>query len=112
MRVLVVEDHEDSLAGLVEFLRICGHDVTGMPDAESGLAAHETEPFKIVLTDINLPLMDGFGLARALRALAGPPPYIFGMSGVHPSQENRRLFDLFFAKPMNLNELACVMAEG
>jgi len=67
-RVLVIEDHPTNRLLLVHVLRGAGYDVLQAADAETGLQiAWESLPDAIV-TDIQLPGMDGVAGIRALRA--------------------------------------------
>jgi CheY-like chemotaxis protein len=66
--VLVAEDDPHALIGYVEFLSTAGFVTSGRGDGREALAtALETVP-DIVVTDIAMPGLDGFGLAAALRA--------------------------------------------
>lgn len=66
--VLVAEDDPHALSGYVEFLSTAGFVASGRGDGREALAtALETVP-DIVVTDIAMPGLDGFGLAAALRA--------------------------------------------
>ena len=66
--VLVAEDDPHALSGYLEFLGRSGYVATGSADGKEALGiAVETVP-DIVVTDINMPGLDGFGLAAALRA--------------------------------------------
>ena len=109
MRVLVVEDHEDSLAGLVALLASYGFQPSGFNSAEAGFAAHLSNPFEIVLTDIDLPGMTGCDLARSIGAIPQPLPcdraIVHAMSGRELGNSDRALFDKFFLKPIDLDLL-------
>ena len=66
--VLVAEDDPHALSGYLEFLGRSGFVATGSADGKEALGiAVETVP-DIVVTDINMPGLDGFALAAALRA--------------------------------------------
>ena len=66
--VLVAEDDPHALSGYVEFLSTNGFIASGRSDGRDALnTALETVP-DIVVTDIAMPGLDGFGLAAALRA--------------------------------------------
>jgi PAS domain S-box-containing protein len=70
-RVLVVEDDPDCAESLKELLRLWGHDVVlAHNGAEALRAAAEHRP-EIVLVDLGLPGMDGYEVARRLRAEVG-----------------------------------------
>ena len=66
--VLVAEDDPHALSGYLEFLGRAGFVASGSGDGKEALGlAVETLP-DIVVTDINMPGLDGFALAAALRA--------------------------------------------
>ena len=66
--VLVAEDDPNALDGYLEFLGRAGLVASGSADGQEALGlAVETVP-DIVVTDINMPGLDGFALAAALRA--------------------------------------------
>ena len=66
--ILVAEDDPHALSGYLEFLGRSGFVATGSADGKEALGiAVETVP-DIVVTDINMPGLDGFALAAALRA--------------------------------------------
>ena len=66
--VLVAEDDPHALSGYLEFLGRAGFVTSGSGDGKEALGlAVETLP-DIVVTDINMPGLDGFALAAALRA--------------------------------------------
>jgi CheY-like chemotaxis protein len=64
--VLVVEDDPSTLSGYVEYLTSAGFLATGFADAERALAVACDSPPAAVVTDITMPGMDGFALAKAL----------------------------------------------
>jgi CheY-like chemotaxis protein len=67
-RILIIDDHQDSAEGLAELLRREQHAVEIAADGEDGLdSARRTRP-DLVICDLGLPLLDGFGVASALRA--------------------------------------------
>ncbi len=68
-RVLVVDDHQDVVHGLARLLETAGHEVRTAHEAASALQiARDFRP-EFILTDIGLPGMDGYELARELRVL-------------------------------------------
>jgi signal transduction histidine kinase/ActR/RegA family two-component response regulator len=70
-RVLIVDDNADAAQGLAEGLRWDGYRVRVAYDAPSALEAARQFSPEIALVDIGLPVMDGYELAVALRALPG-----------------------------------------
>jgi len=68
-RVLVVDDNRDAAAMLEVLLTMNGHTVVVAHDGETALALAQLAQLDVALLDIGLPGMDGYELARRLRAL-------------------------------------------
>jgi CheY-like chemotaxis protein/anti-sigma regulatory factor (Ser/Thr protein kinase) len=66
VRILAVDDDRDSLELLRELLESAGGVVTSANSVEQALA--QRGPFDIVISDIGMPVMDGYDFIRALRA--------------------------------------------
>lgn len=74
--LLIVDDHESFRGFVRTMLSADGFDVTGeAEDGESGLAAVDRLAPDVVLLDVQLPGIDGFEVARRIRA-AGRRPQI------------------------------------
>lgn len=72
--ILIVDDSQ-SMRKMVKFaLETANHHVVEAPDGKSGLNAAKLQQFDLVVTDVNMPIMDGIELAKSLRAL---PNYKF-----------------------------------
>ncbi|WP_116123890.1 response regulator [Paraburkholderia sp. BL6669N2] len=67
-RLLVVDDNADLREYMSRILRAAGHDVRLATDGQAALEAARAEPPDLVLSDVMMPRLDGFGLLRALRA--------------------------------------------
>ena len=70
-RVLVIDDNAANLELAVYLLRAFGHDAQGYADPAAGVAAARTGDFAIVLTDILMPDIDGYELARRFKSDPG-----------------------------------------
>jgi two-component system sensor histidine kinase and response regulator WspE len=78
-RVLVVEDSITVREVERQILRQRGYDVSVAVDGQEGWNATRAEPFDLVITDVDMPRMNGLDLVRALRAdqrLRGVPVII------------------------------------
>jgi CheY-like chemotaxis protein len=67
-RILVLDDNRDSAESLAMLLRLVGHDVRTVHDGRQALVVAEIYGPDLVLLDIGLPGMDGYEVARRLRA--------------------------------------------
>jgi two-component system response regulator FlrC len=68
IKVLLVEDDRALREALGETLELAGHDYHAVGSAEEALSAAADEPFSLVLSDVNMPGMDGHQLLSALRS--------------------------------------------
>jgi CheY-like chemotaxis protein len=79
-RILLIDDDDAVREVTAEVLRQAGHTVTPAPNAKTGLALHHADPHDLIITDINMPDMDGLELIMALRH-AAPRPRVIAISG-------------------------------
>jgi signal transduction histidine kinase/ActR/RegA family two-component response regulator len=116
-RVLIVEDNADSRAMLHAMLELWGHEVYEAPDGESGLERAGTVRPEIALIDVGLPGLDGYELARQIRASVGGT-YIFllAVTGYGQPDDVRRAktagFDTHLVKPVDVKTLAAILGEA
>jgi len=71
LRVLVVDDNRDAADSFAALLQLLGHRTTVAYDGPEALRAAAAEPPDCAFLDISLPGMDGYELARRLRADPG-----------------------------------------
>jgi len=72
LRVLVLDDHEINRRTLSLLLAPAGAEVVQTACAQEALVSLASESFDVVLTDLNMPEMNGFAFTRALRDGEGP----------------------------------------
>ncbi|HWI12869.1 MAG TPA: PAS domain S-box protein [Burkholderiales bacterium] len=115
-RVLVVDDNIDAAKSLGMLLKSLGHDTRVVHDGEQALeTAAEFRP-DVVLLDIGMPGLDGYEVARRLRAIEGQRAVrivaVTGWGQETDRQKSRAAgFDLHLVKPLDLNELAHALNE-
>ncbi|QGZ43012.1 PAS domain-containing protein [Pseudoduganella flava] len=68
LRVLVVEDNQDSLQMVCELVGMLGHTVSGIGDGEQAWQLMRAQEFDVLFTDVSLPGMSGIELARRVLA--------------------------------------------
>jgi len=114
-RVLIVEDNDDARQMLHETLTFSGHEVREARDGATGLAlAAESRP-DVALIDIGLPDLDGYEVARRLRAAPGGRRMgLIAITGYGQAEDQRRAykagFDAHLTKPVAPERLKQVMA--
>jgi PAS domain S-box-containing protein len=67
-KVLIVDDHPLNLAMLKRQLKVLGLDADTAASGPEALAKWRREAHRLVITDLQMPEMDGYALARAIRA--------------------------------------------
>jgi CheY-like chemotaxis protein len=112
-RVLLVEDHEETLQVLAKLLSGLGHAVTTASTINEALNAARDKHFDLVISDLGLPDGLGYDLMRTLRAenhLRGIALSGYGMSDdIHLSREAG--FADHLVKPVDLKKLQEAMAR-
>src|SRR4051794_1067602 len=71
VRVLVVDDAPDVLEMFSTLLSLSGYDVTSATSATEALERAQAMQFDIVVSDIGMPEMNGYEMARRLREMPG-----------------------------------------
>ncbi len=110
LHVLVVDDSPDITDMLAAVLRLSGYDVSTAHSAASALDVARERRFDMVVSDIGMPEMNGYELARALRAL---PEYtavpMVAVTGFAMYDDRDRAleagFDAHLSKPINPSDL-------
>jgi signal transduction histidine kinase/ActR/RegA family two-component response regulator len=115
-RILIVEDNADAADTLRRLLELSGHHARVAQDGVAGLEALLSDPPDIALVDVGLPRMDGYELARRVRAsISGRRPYMVAITGYGlPEDRSRALesgFDEHLTKPLDARALAGVLAR-
>jgi CheY-like chemotaxis protein len=109
-RVLVVDDNVDAATGIGMLLQICGYDVRIVHRGQDVLDAALAHDADVVFLDIGLPDMNGYDVARVLRAHPGTQRVrLIALSGFASDQAKQRSlsegFDHHLSKPATLSEL-------
>ena len=113
-RVLVVEDNIDAAESMVMLLRGYGHDVAAVNDGREAVQAALAFRPDVVLLDIGLPGIDGFTLAKALRARPETSAArLIAVSGYGQERDRARSseagFDLHLVKPVDPGKLTAAI---
>ena len=115
-RVLVVDDNEDAAEMLTAGLRQLGYDVTLALDSGSALERLREFHAEVAVLDLGLPVVDGFELARRIRATyADRLPRLVALTGygqIHDlARSSAAGFDAHLTKPVDMSAVVAAV-EG
>lgn len=114
MRIMVVDDNLDTASTTAMLLELYGHTVSVEHSADKALASARAAPPQAFLLDIGLPGMNGFELARQLRAAPETAKaLLIALTGYGRSQDRRRSqeagFDHHLEKSVDIDKLLAVL---
>ena len=111
LRILVVEDHGDTLQALSRLLTHFGHEISVAEGAQSAQEIIDSKEFDVVLCDIALPDGNGYDLiAEAKRKRPVKAVAITGFGTVEDIRRGKEAgFDFHLVKPADFHELRTVL---
>lgn len=106
LRIMLVEDSEETREATTELLELLGHMVTGVPSAEQALdiLASGAE-FDVLCSDLNLPDMSGAQLARVVREMRPTMGIVFASGARNLGQQAQGERTVSLPKPYTLASL-------
>jgi PAS domain S-box-containing protein len=115
LKVLIVDDNSD-MRDYVARLLSSRYDVVSFADGEAALAAVQRDPPDLVLSDVMMPRLDGFGLLKAIRAQPGismvPVILLSARAGQEAQLDGRDAgADDYLIKPFSARELLARVAS-
>ncbi|HEY4371044.1 MAG TPA: ATP-binding protein [Burkholderiales bacterium] len=120
-RVLLIEDNPDGRETLQAALQIEGHMIETAADGPTGIELLKTFHADAAIVDVGLPGMDGYEVAREIRAahtlgLNGKPILLIALTGYGLAEDQRRAreagFNAHLVKPADFKALAVLLQEG
>jgi CheY-like chemotaxis protein len=113
--VLVVDDNQDGADSLKELLELEGHSVEVAYDGRAGIEKARAIRPEIIICDIGLPGLNGFEVARQIRADLGSSPTLVALTGYAQADDQCRAFDAGFdhhlSKPMDLQKIRALLGR-
>ncbi|MBK6900204.1 MAG: response regulator [bacterium] len=115
MRFLVAEDDEFNRLVILEMLALLypAADVALAADGDAAASLAAAQDFDVVLTDIDMPGLDGIGLLRKLREELGLRMPVISVTAFAVVGDRERLlmngFDGYVSKPIDMDELRRVL---
>ncbi len=117
-KILIVEDDLSIQALLHDFIREAGHSVVLAADGVEALAKYSGQDFDLVLLDIMLPKIDGYGVCEVIRQKSDVP--IIMLTALDGEENQIRGLDLQaddyitkpFSMPVLLRKIAAVLRRS
>ncbi len=106
-KILIVEDHTPTRLTISRLIRQAGGEVVSARDGEEALGFLLSQRFDVLLTDLRMPVMDGFQLLEQCMKLPDShrPMRIIAISGEYEAGALRDQTVPFMAKPFELDLL-------
>jgi|SRR6185503_12419743 len=112
--ILIVEDNDDARDALRMLLELDGHVVEAAAEGHAALEIARGKDPDVALVDIGLPGIDGYEVARRIRAADGKRPLLIALTGYGQPEDRRRAaeagFDSVLVKPVDPNALSDLLA--
>jgi CheY-like chemotaxis protein len=97
IRILIIEDNRDAADSLHMLLEVLGHEVQVAYNGTAGLALADEWLPEVILSDIGLPGLDGYGVARELRRNPATAQIrLIAVTGYGSEADRRRAFEAGF----------------
>ena len=113
VRILLVDDHEDTLEFMSRFLTLCGHEVVTASNYGEAVSVGQKRKFDLVISDIGLPDGNGYELMHVLQALS--PIKGIALSGYGMKADVDRSeaagFSAHLTKPCDLSVLSVTIEK-
>jgi len=114
LKVLIADDNEDAGEALSEFLRLAGHHVTTVNNGHDALRSAVSLRPDAILLDIGMPGLNGYEVAKALRATPGMEQTILvALTGWGTDDDRSRAsaagFDHHLTKPTSAADIVKVL---
>jgi CheY-like chemotaxis protein len=115
LRVLVVDDCQDTLSCFQTLLSKSGFEVATAYNANKAVDSAKENPPDVLVMDINLPVIDGYDIAEELVLLLPKKPLCIAMTGFPKDRTRaeaiREGFNFYLTKPVNATELVDIIQK-
>jgi GAF domain-containing protein/CheY-like chemotaxis protein len=114
-KILVIDDESEVRKVLVELLTGQGHAVAACADGPSALSRLQEELFDLVVTDLGMPGLSGWAVARLVK-LQKPETVVVMVTGwgdrIDPEEARTNGVEFLVAKPFNLDEVMATISNA
>jgi len=104
LRLVVIDDQPDAVLMLLTLLRHEGYEAHGFASAVAAMKELTRLQPDVVISDVSMPQMNGWELAREIRQVMGEQPTLIGISGHYTRGPDKALaelsgFNFYLTKP-------------
>ncbi len=113
--ILVVDDEPNICESVLAILHEAGFAVDTASNGAEALSNIADHPYKVVITDIQMPGIGGFELANKIRSIMRPSPYLIAMTAYTSALEQdprSKVFDGILSKPFDEADLILLIEKG
>jgi CheY-like chemotaxis protein len=114
-RLLIIEDQADARNSLAALLEMLGHSVQVAENAATGIEQSLQLKPQVALIDIGLPDLDGYEVAKKLRAVFADQIFLVALTGYGQEDDLRAAldagFDAHLVKPADIRELSRLLSR-
>jgi len=108
LKILIAEDDRELRQLFIHVLSRQGYTVTGVENGQQALDALDADYYDLIISDIMMPVMDGYELVRQLREVENTIPVL--MITAKDAFDDMRMgfqfgVDDYMVKPINVNEM-------
>ena len=108
LKILIAEDDRELRQLFSHVLTKHGYEVTGVMNGQQALAALDSDFYDLIISDIMMPILDGYGLVQQLRSTGNHIPVL--MITAKDAFDDMRLgfqsgVDDYMVKPINISEM-------
>ena len=113
--IALIEDDDDGREALVVALQLLGQDVEAASSGDAGIDLVQRIQPDVALVDIGLPDVDGYEVARVLRARLGGHVKLFALTGYGQQADRKQSsdagFDAHLVKPLAPEDLVRLISD-
>ncbi|MFH0811990.1 MAG: response regulator [Pseudomonadota bacterium] len=114
-RIMLVDDSDDVLEPVGEYLRLKGYQITTARNGRDALEKLETDKYPLIITDINMPEMSGpellDNMSRSRQSFKAVVISAYFEEGIKTELRKKGAY-AFLQKPFSFGELETVIQEG
>jgi len=115
IRILVVDDEEMFAQVFVDMLSECGHAVCVASSGSEAIEQFKARPFDLVFTDLGMPEMSGWQVARSIKDIEPDTPVVL-LTGWGMEVDEERLaeskVDMVLSKPVKMEDLSAIVSQA